>query len=930
MLSRPRRRAYIESVVLLISLFLISSAAYALDFNVQGPYQEISVCKCGTTVNTFTITNLAQQDVALIEIINDTATVTNTVQSVPLAFGVSSTGLMPSWYRFSENVFQVGSGEQYIVEQYITIPCSARAQRYTQTVTFTASNGETTTYVQTIGAQQCSALEMTPTQGTIIANPCETGTFEITLANTQAFEETYQLSASPAALGLQLSESTVSLLPGSTRTVYLYTNPPCEVYGSHEITIKARSRQTGATYILSPLTLQIQRTYLFHVIALKEGATLENPLPQTAPLTVCQGITQQVNLAVQNLNDFTNTFSLTASKPTWVGFSNGKVTLGPQEGTTIPITVAPLPYNPDNPEDTSIETQAHIVTIKGVSEKGRAVSTATFAINVEPCFRTVPQFPSRITINRSSQELPLSFQNLGTRDALYNVTVVQAPMWVTLESTSLPAQSGELSTLILTLAPSADTPSGSYPVTVELVEYGIPYRHTINLKIPMTQTYIITILAIVGGLFIVLLLIIILLFVSRKRSEQKKKEAEELWTKTARTEQEPKAATTKSGEPPADRRKRMLPIILIILGVLIVLLVALIALFNYVRLPILSPNGTLVTNVTPIPSPTLEPLITPTPVVTPLLEPGILNITNATLTNATGTNGYPLGGSSLLIIGAVILILLFLACCFIIPFIIVRRGKTAAQKEIARPTKPVKKVALQRKVQKKSGRRTSYVWVILTGIILVVLAAVLAAIFLVPWKSLPLNQVGNITNVSQNITENITLTPTATPTPTIPPTPTPTVTPNVTETPVATEIPVNTTPPFDFTPYSCAFGLEVGSPTQFDLNDYFNDPDNDTLNFSISSSPFLVEAEITDSILELRPPAGFIGVDNITITANDQKGGNSTSGSVTICVGPELQRGYTSWLGTQIKGYMDYIIVGVLILIIIIILYSFATSSRKN
>ncbi|MBW3005029.1 hypothetical protein KY310_04315, partial [Candidatus Woesearchaeota archaeon] len=66
------------------------------------------------------------------------------------------------------------------------------------------------------------------------------------------------------------------------------------------------------------------------------------------------------------------------------------------------------------------------------------------------------------------------------------------------------------------------------------------------------------------------------------------------------------------------------------------------------------------------------------------------------------------------------------------------------------------------------------------------------------------------------------------------------------------------------------FTIQSGSSLVLDLNDYFLDPDNDSLVFSATQPSNFVVA-VTDNILSITPDAGFIGTRSMSIIASDDQ-----------------------------------------------------------
>ena len=127
---------------------------------------------------------------------------------------------------------------------------------------------------------------------------------------------------------------------------------------------------------------------------------------------------------------------------------------------------------------------------------------------------------------------------------------------------------------------------------------------------------------------------------------------------------------------------------------------------------------------------------------------------------------------------------------------------------------------------------------------------------------------------------------------------------------------------------------------KIDLNKHFSDPDGDKLKFT-NTNPENVEAEIKDTIAMLTPKPNWYGTDYIVFTADDGKGGIVSSGRVTLIVRdvPEeaLLTKIKNWFvdvyvdvyivfASALGGYLQYIVYGVIGLIILILVIRYNKS----
>lgn len=126
------------------------------------------------------------------------------------------------------------------------------------------------------------------------------------------------------------------------------------------------------------------------------------------------------------------------------------------------------------------------------------------------------------------------------------------------------------------------------------------------------------------------------------------------------------------------------------------------------------------------------------------------------------------------------------------------------------------------------------------------------------------------------------------------------------------------------------FVLESGTSRDIDLTDYFVDPDNDTLIFSVKEkSTDNLSIDIWKGVATIRANEGFIGIEDVTFGAEDPAG-DSVEGDMTVIVKPREERG--NYFLEFLSEYKWYILIGFLVLIILIALLAIYdyTQDRKE
>ncbi len=111
-----------------------------------------------------------------------------------------------------------------------------------------------------------------------------------------------------------------------------------------------------------------------------------------------------------------------------------------------------------------------------------------------------------------------------------------------------------------------------------------------------------------------------------------------------------------------------------------------------------------------------------------------------------------------------------------------------------------------------------------------------------------------------------------------------------------------------------------------DLNDYFKDPDSDTLTYA-ASQPADISASISGATLTLTPDHNFAGEDTLVVTASDEKGGVADSPTFLLRVIPRRDLTFAQWVGV----WCEYVIVALLLaILVVLLLLSFAIPQRRQ
>ena len=145
------------------------------------------------------------------------------------------------------------------------------------------------------------------------------------------------------------------------------------------------------------------------------------------------------------------------------------------------------------------------------------------------------------------------------------------------------------------------------------------------------------------------------------------------------------------------------------------------------------------------------------------------------------------------------------------------------------------------------------------------------------------------------------------------------VTPGMPETPFTNDsgnVTANVTESSPYANQSCFITWNNNERLDVNLTQYFEDPDGDALNISISRWPQRINVSIQDGVVTLYPTS-FEGRDAFALSADDGFGGTVTTGELVICA-RDGDMGFVSDVITYVDAYRYYVVLGFVLLVVII------------
>ncbi|MFC1768582.1 hypothetical protein ACFLZX_02360 [Nanoarchaeota archaeon] len=426
-----------KKFLILIILIVLSSTVYG-SFDAFSQVQNVGICQCSNQVDIITVTNTGMFE--------DFYSVTHTgsaaryISTVPVSLSIKA-------------------GESKQIYHYFNTPCDFSDQLELSTI-ITSNGGESKVLNQHVTANICENLYAETYDFIKTTCPCTPVTYNFSITNTGYGDETYSISLNKLTDFVSLSENPVSLKPGETRDIIATIDTPCEIFGKYdlEFTITASLSQTIAT---TPVNLEIEPCYDYDVTF---GKTVAHDtdiasvpfIPYSKDYNLCNGELIAIPFLIKNTANVSNVFTASVQGSNYASIPYNQVSLESQQPGIMLIQ-----WSPD------LTTTGNFPLILEVtSARGLITKTYNISVNSKSCFE------ANLIVNTKetacgciSSDLPITIENLGEKDAIFNINI-NGSEYITAED-SISIEAGSSANSSININPPCDQ-SGNEEVLVEI------------------------------------------------------------------------------------------------------------------------------------------------------------------------------------------------------------------------------------------------------------------------------------------------------------------------------------------------------------------------------------------------------------------------------------------------------------------------------
>ena len=438
-----------NALIILITALVLVQIANGADFALTTEKTSESVCPSTTSLLTLNVRSLADDN----------------------KFTITSTGDALSLATIVPSAFVLNNNEIKTIYIYVTPKSTSKTGNYNLDVTISSSSStEKIRYL--IYVTDCRKTSINIAKPLIESCPCDLVKYDFAVTNLGNYQESYNLKLSGDAFDyVTLSETSLSLAPSQSKSVYAYLNNLCTV-GKRDFTVTLERQ--GNTIMSATASADIKPCFDFLFDSERDKYSFcEEP--------------NEIQFRLVNIGTNKNTYELTVSGPSWGALEKNSAVLNPGETIYTDLLLKP-----------DYSSSGGSFEVKALSDKGKIEAKKGIDVEIRKCHSVlldVVQESDKLC-NVLSKSYDVVIKNDGEKDETY--IIKSDTNWARL-SESVSLRPNEERRLALSISPPFDIPEGKHTITVtaetldkgrkisdsidiETVTHGNCYKATIGAK----------------------------------------------------------------------------------------------------------------------------------------------------------------------------------------------------------------------------------------------------------------------------------------------------------------------------------------------------------------------------------------------------------------------------------------------------------------
>ena len=353
-------------------------------------------------------------------------------------------GAASGWASVAPAGFALGPGQSQEVYIYVTPSSNAQVGNYPLVLTVSSSSSSQN-LIFDYTVESCHDISLTTQVNELSVCSGNSASYVLNLRNDGEWEDTFDLAVSGEAGSWSgRSRSSVSLAPGEAEQVSVLVVPPRNNVGVYSLAVAATSQSAGVV-VAQSLTITSRSCYDFDMIASENYVSF------------CDNSEAKVPVTITNSGSENNIYSLDLEGTGWSVLDRDSISVSSGSSGAFNLILTPG----------FGDVGTSVFNIDAESTEGDASDLVTINANVLTCRDT------SLDIESSSIELcsgtvevvDVLLTNAGQFQETYSLTV-DGPSWATLNQNLVILESGESSTVQLSLTPDSSVGLTFKDVTV--------------------------------------------------------------------------------------------------------------------------------------------------------------------------------------------------------------------------------------------------------------------------------------------------------------------------------------------------------------------------------------------------------------------------------------------------------------------------------
>lgn len=506
----------------------------------------------------------------------------DTVSYITTSYFISTSGEAAEFFSLAYPEFKLKRGESITNFGYITAPCSAKGN-YDLFIDIHTSSGISQRIKQTISIKRCDNLGLYTQDNDETIDPCETADYSFIIKNTGDFTEKYIIGVDQLAQYVSLSANPVTIKAGESRQIYMYIKPECNMIDDKEIKVTVISSKNRLSAEL-PFFLRINPDYYNYDMSLYDTR-----------YTICADSRTVIPVTIKNYAGKDSEIWLELDGEEFAELEENEIIIAGDSEKSVDI----LLNSPD------ARDEEYDFTIYAKSKTTGIIKSISFKVDVESCYGFALEHKN-FRANHSKQTIPVNLRSTAEKTARYTLKL-DGPSWLSLETQEINLEPGEVKQALIISEPS-DSVKGKYYAIIKAypdTDNSIFYKEEFTITISDKVGFMAAVAAMFSNIYflfatidIVLIILAVLLFKHLTKTKDRDTKQKTL-TEIAKPEEVPSSTTkdvkiVKSAKM-SDKKEKQLKaeektektpykyksLLLLLGGILIVILIIIFSLYAY-------------------------------------------------------------------------------------------------------------------------------------------------------------------------------------------------------------------------------------------------------------------------------------------------------------------------------------------------------------